>query len=135
MRLHLGLAVLVALAGCAPGDIRLSDQDLVARGTAVALRQTITRRVFEVNEGRPYYAYCLEGWKLRDGTAHVANVTGRRFTPRDFVVTSEGVPGGLLARVRHMGAVIPDEGVDRGTYVTVEFRLNCVDPHTRLASR
>jgi hypothetical protein len=124
------LAALAALAGCAPGDLRLSDEEIVARGRMVELRQTITRRVFDGSNGRPYYANCLEGWRLHEGRAQVVNVTGDRFRPRDFVLSTEPANAsvGMLARVRHAGPVTPDEGVFRGVYVTVEFRLTCVDP-------
>jgi hypothetical protein len=133
MRLVSIFALLAALAGCAPDDIRLSPEQVAQRGAEVRLSETVTRRVFEVGDGRPYYATCLEGWALRDGDVRVTSVAGRRFGPRDFVVTAAQDPGtkGMVARVRHAYPIEPEAGVHRGTYVTLEFRMTCVDPHAR----
>lgn len=119
------VAAVLALAGCAPGDLQLSRADLVARSQGIWVAETDSHPI--AYHGTAQYALdCLDGTSSSRATGRVSNVAGTWNRPQDYRISVAPAPKGnrVIATVTHIGA----RHYDDTPWVTVELKALCTGP-------
>ncbi|MCR8725618.1 hypothetical protein [Frigidibacter sp. ROC022] len=118
-------ALALMLGGCAPGDLGLSQEDLVARNQGVWVAETDSQRI--AYHGTAKYVFdCLSGTAISQASGRVTSVTGVRNRTDDYRISVTPVTRGnrAIATVTHVG----NAALEDRPWVTVEMKALCTRP-------